>query len=130
MEQKLCQLLIDASDLNSQKTFNIGNGQISLAIDGNVLIPGNTITANVSFEDSWRIIDYAGNSKDFSQTDLNIPGKLTNIQIGNPGDGVQIDLDKDALESMSSNDTSRTSFIIEDDTIVTAQLQDMQMERQ
>ena len=85
---------INASDLNKQKTFNIGNGKISLTIDGNALTPGNPITANVSFENYWKITDYEGNNQVLSQTDLNTLGKLTNLQIGNPGDGVQIDSDK------------------------------------
>ncbi|PLT32618.1 hypothetical protein [Bacillus sp. V5-8f] len=97
--------------------FNFSTGNLSLALDPARLTLGHVEDVTVQYEDTWNVKDYTGNTiSNLTVTDL------TNIQIGNAGDGVQIDLDSAALQSMGigSANKSTVSFDVARESIVTA----------
>jgi flagellin len=118
----------------STKTFTFNGGKLSLKVDDtlNSLVRGASYTTTVSHANSWKVQMYEsngttarGSAVTLNDTDVSNPSKLANIQVGNPGDGLLLDLDSSELQSMQTFTTSVINFNVSQATTTIAQVKDI-----
>ncbi|WP_317259154.1 flagellin [Paenibacillus sp. J5C2022] len=120
-----------AASATQSFTFSDGGElKLDVADDAGQFTRGNTYTTTVSYDDTYSIqmretdgTTARGAAVTLTESDLTDPNNLTNIQVGDAGDGVQIDLDLAKLNALTSGTTATTTFDVGTSTAFTAQLQ-------
>jgi flagellin len=123
----------DASASTQPFSFKDG-GKLSLSVNDikNAFVRGVSYSTTISRSNSWKVQMYEqdgttarGNALTLTDTDVADPAKLTNIQIGQSGDGLLLDLDSSELQSMPTFTSSTVNFTVDNKTTTTAQVQDI-----
>jgi len=123
--------IADGADVASQVFAFDDGGKLALTVtdSGNQFVRGNSFSTTVSYDDTWSIqmkdgAAVHGDAVTLTEADL-VSGNVTNIQIGEAGDGVQIDLDATALNAMASGagGTKTSTFNVDTSTELTATIQ-------
>ncbi|WP_366160979.1 flagellin [Bacillus infantis] len=103
-----------------------GTLKLDVTDTANALVRGNTFTTNVTDTDKYTI-QLSGQTAPATVLTENqlTSANLTNISLGDAGNGVNLDLDSAKLNAMAAGSTSTISFNVTSGTNLTASLQNM-----